>query len=105
MAIFEYLAKIKARPGMYVGGDAEVRDLSQLETLLYGYLGALHEHGIIEEVDDFMRSFGDFIYRRTGWSTACGVASAITSNTDNPRMAWDLFWVYMAEFEVEVRKN
>lgn len=105
MAIFEYLAKIKARPGMYVGGDEDTRDLHQLETLVYGYLGALHEHAIIEEVDDFMRTFGDFLHRRTGWSTSCGVAAAFAEHTDNKRMAWDLFWTYMAEFEIEVRRN
>lgn len=74
--IYTLLRAACERPGMF---DAEA-SLRPLQDMCHGYSVALQNHGIDEPGVNFNRRFGDFLFRRFGWSTSCGWADAIGSN-------------------------
>jgi len=89
MKLLEYLSSVKKRPGMYMSDDGRLRDL---ELQLWGYTAALKQHNIEHDIADFNTSFREFVYSKKLWSTSCGWADAIESNSDSPQEAIDLFF-------------
>ncbi len=99
MSVLTVLQRIKSSPTMYLGCQDRAKQLHDLETLLHGYRIALLEHSIVEDPpSNFLRSFGEFIEARHGWSTDAGVVGAILSGTPTADEAWRLFWEAMDSF-------
>lgn len=73
--VFSWLARVEARPGMYVGASKD--PLGTLETMLHGYYGALQNHGIVEPVPQMDHHFLIWLSFTTGWSTSAGWAVAL----------------------------
>lgn len=73
--VFSWLAEVEARPGMYIGASND--PLGTLETMLGGYYGALHSHGIVEPVPQMSHHFRIWLSCTTGWSTSAGFALAL----------------------------
>ena len=105
--VFNLLKEIHKRPGLYLGWDEQhrVRQLQDLEMLLYGYATALKHHGIQEQVMDFNREFGDYLRQTRGWSLSCGPTAAIVGATANEQEAWSLFWELVDEFRASIEGN
>ena len=80
----ELLLQIEKRPGMFglVNGGEEEEEFQRLEFMFHGYQNALKTHGVTVDFQDFNSKFGDFLFRKEGWSTSCGWAAAICSNVD-----------------------
>jgi hypothetical protein len=54
----EYIEKIRARPGMYVGGNST----NKLRSFMLGYMSARADFGLPELDDDDIEMFGHFQY-------------------------------------------
>jgi hypothetical protein len=105
--VFELLDEIRKRPGMYVGGVdlGRLRQLQNLELLLFGYAAALRSHGIEEPVKDFVREFGQYLQERYEWSTACGPAAAIRDAATDDEDAWRMFWQLLDDFKASAKPD
>ena len=105
--IFDLLDIIKARPGMYVGGDSESRrsQLRNLELLICGYEGALDLHKIQEHGRNFSRTFSDYLRERFGWSMSCGPIVAIEKACQDDAEAWQRFWELIADFRAHLSRQ
>jgi hypothetical protein len=105
-SIFNLLERVRERPAMYVGGDDDHRfeQMKVLETLLWGYSLALHEHGIAETAgQDFPRKFALYLGRRFGWEASCGPMVAIRDAVQSDSEAWKLLWTLIDDFRREER--
>ena len=76
--VFDWLDRVRARPGMYVGDATAVRDL---ESLVHGYYSALHVHGLVEPVPSMDRHFSTWLRIRRKWSLSCGWGLAIEEHS------------------------
>lgn len=77
--VFEWLDRVRKRPGMYV--DEKSKPVRLLEGLVHGYYTALWVHGIVEPVPAMNHHFSTWLRRRTGWSMSCGWGVAIEEHT------------------------
>ena len=96
--IFELLDLIRARPGMYLGGDDEhVRErLTVLESMLRGYGFALYQLGYDDLNVHFLRELGRFIQPKLGYGNEIGpVWAAFKHDPTNPL---EQFWKFVDEF-------
>jgi hypothetical protein len=71
--VFGWLDAVRARPGMYIGDGS----LAELETLIGGYMTALHVHHLDEGVPQMGSHFRAWLRLHTGWSMSCGWAHAL----------------------------
>jgi hypothetical protein len=86
--VFEWLDRVRERPGMYVGEES--RPIRQLECLVHGYYTALRMHKLVESVPAMSDHFSTWLRRRTGWSLAYGWGAAIEEKRTGGRAPVDL---------------
>ncbi len=105
-SIFKLLERIRHAPSLYIGGpDGHIVQLRRLEMVLHGYQLALHEHGLREDVADFMREFGAFLQHKHGWPSDSGGITAVIESTTSPEGAWETFWNEVASFELSQKTS
>jgi hypothetical protein len=95
--LFEILAKIKSKPGMYIGHPS----VSDLFVFLTGYKTARRELGI-EPTDReliFYESFHDFIRNHYQIHSSNSWAKIIMLNCPDENQGFDRFFELLAEFE------
>jgi hypothetical protein len=95
--MFEILAKIKTRPGMYIG-SASVSDLFMF---LVGYKTARRELGVelSEEEKDFAEHFHDWVQQRFNVRTNNSWAKIILLFTRDEKDGFDCFYKLLDEFK------
>jgi hypothetical protein len=96
--LYEVLAKIKARPGMYIGKPY----ISILRHFLVGYLFARDEMQIelSEEETDFYEHFHDWVQRRFKVQTSNSWANIILLFTRDEKDAFEEFFKLLDEFKL-----
>jgi len=102
--VFDLLAAIEGRPGMYLG-DPETgrsRQLDDLEMLLHGYSLALQQHALTGPGREFLRSFGEYLRELFGWSMSAGPTAAILAATSTDEDAWTYFWKLIGEYRTAI---
>ncbi|ASP33468.1 hypothetical protein [Labrenzia sp. VG12] len=95
--IYEYIAQMKARPGMFTKDKA----LDTLEVMLHGYVACLKANGLREEYDGrpFEPSaFSIWLYEELGWSGSLGFAWAIEQHTEGRDAAFDRFFELVGRY-------
>jgi hypothetical protein len=102
--VFDLLAEIRKRPGMYVGGgpDDRIEQMSSLEMLLRGYGWAVEINKAPEPVPDFFSGFSSWLKTRFHWSLSCGPMAAIQDHCKTPEEAWERFWTLVDEYRKEL---
>jgi hypothetical protein len=95
--LFEILAKIKAKPGMYIGHPS----VSDLFIFLTGYKTARRELGIRpnDRESIFYESFNEFIQERYQIHSSNSWAKIIMLNCSDEKQGFDRFFELLAEFE------
>jgi hypothetical protein len=89
--VFEWLDQVRARPGMYFNA------LSELESMIWGYVTALEVHRIDEDVPS-MRHFNDWLRFSRRWSMNAGWAYAITHRSKDADDARELFFALVDKY-------
>lgn len=100
--IYDYIAAMKARPGMFTAEGS----LSPLELLLHGYCVCLQTHGIEEEYEGrpFQPvEFSAWLYEEFGWSGSLGFADAIERNSSDPNASLETFFSLVDRFRYSER--
>ena len=93
-SVFGWLDAIRARPESYLRDNS----LRELESMIFGYCGALREHGIVEAVPDFGKHFSEWLSHRTRWSTCRGWAVAIEEGQPTAEERLATFFKLVDEF-------
>jgi hypothetical protein len=95
--LFEILAKIKAKPGMYIGHPS----VSDLFVFLTGYKTARRELGIRPNDREltFYENFHEFIQERYQIHNSNSWAKIIMLNCPDENQGFDRFFELLAEFE------
>jgi len=103
-SIFQVLDAIRERPGMYLSwSDSErAEQLRDLRKLLDGYAMAVHVHQLEEPVENFPRAFGDYLFKKFGWSGARGPIQAIRDHAASDEDAWTQFWKLVSAFKADL---
>ena len=86
--LYFLLQKIKARPEMYIGGAAPLRDL---ENLIQGYGLALNNHDTHERGNNFNQQFAEFLAATLGWPVNRGWARAFEEKLEKPQLLKGFF--------------
>lgn len=89
--IFDHLRRIRQRPSMYVLRADESEHLREVQSLVWGYVAALHAHGIEEHAGIFPRTFSTYLYRTRSWSASAGFVHQITTHCPEGTSAMALF--------------
>ena len=103
-SVFSLLRAIRERPEQYLLGDDTDRagQLERLQMLLLGYGHAVRLHGRDDPGLDFVRSFGDYLRERMGWSTPLGPVATILLEIQPSEKAWERFWELIDDYERHV---
>lgn len=99
-SLFQLLASIRTRPGMYLGPEERNRgrQLENLELLIWGYRAAVDGHGIADVGARALTDFPEYLRGRFGWSVACGAVAAIRDSCASEDEAWSRFWELLDEY-------
>jgi hypothetical protein len=95
--LFDILAKIKAKPGMYIGCSS----VSDLFIFLTGYKTARRELGVkpTDRESIFYEDFNEFIQGRYQIHSSNSWAKIIMLNCPDEKQGFDRFFELLAEFE------
>ena len=99
--LFEILAKIEAKPGIYIGH----RSVSDLFIFIAGYKTARRELGIepTERELAFYRDFNEFVQNRDRVRTSNSWAKIIMLGCADEQQGFDRFFELLAEFEAQTQ--
>ena len=95
--LFEILAKIKARPGLYIGRPS----LSDLFMFLAGYKTARRELGIEPTVEEmrFYQEFHQFVENKYNLHTSNAWAKIILLYCPDEKQGFERFFQLLGEFQ------
>lgn len=101
--LFEILAKIKARPGMYIGHPS----LSDLFVFLAGYKTARRELGIkpTDRELEFYDNFHEFVQNHYQIHSSNSWAKIINFYCPGESQGFDRFFELLAEFEARSQSS
>ena len=102
--IYDYIAEMKARPGMYTTDNS----LFPLEMQLYGYVACLLRNGILETYEGRKFEPGEFahwLWEELGWSGSMGFAFAITEHSSDSETALVTFFELVDRFRYGSQGN
>ena len=95
--IYDYIADMKARPGMYTVDNS----LFPLEMPLYGYVACLHRNDVMEIYEGRQFEPGEFaawLWDVLGWSGSMGFAHAITEHSQEAETVLGTFFDLVERF-------
>lgn len=95
--VYEILAKIKAKPGMYIGRPS----VSDLFMFLVGYECSRSELGIenTEDEEDFYGEFQPWLQKKLGITTVSSWAKMIMLYCHDERAGFEKFFNLLDEFK------
>ena len=96
--LYDLLARIKQRPGMYLGKVS----LTRLKMLLMGYGMSRGELGLqLTQEEKQFAQFQQWIQRKYQINSSEGWESIILSQVEDEKLAFDLFFELFEQFNIE----
>ncbi|MBP0015522.1 MAG: hypothetical protein J7525_20745 [Roseofilum sp. SID3] len=96
--LYDLLARIKQRPGMYLGKVS----LTRLKMLLMGYSMSRGELGLqLTQEEKQFAQFQQWIQRKYQINSSEGWESIILSQVEDEKLAFDLFFQLFEQFNLE----
>ena len=96
--LYDLLARIKQRPGMYLGKVS----LTRLKMLLIGYGMSRGELGLqLTQEEKQFAQFQQWIQRKYQINSSEGWESIILSQVEDEKLAFDLFFELFEQFNLE----
>lgn len=96
--LYDLLARIKQRPGMYLGKVS----LTRLKMLLMGYGMSRGELGLqLTQEEKQFAQFQQWIQRKYQINSSEGWESIILSQVEDEKLAFDLFFQLFEQFNLE----
>ncbi len=96
--LYDLLARIKQRPGMYLGKVS----LTRLKMLLMGYSMSRGELGLqLTQQEKQFAQFQQWIQRKYQINSSQGWESIILSQVEDEKLAFDLFFELFEKFNLE----
>jgi len=100
--LYDLLARIKQRPGMYLGQAS----ISRLRMLLMGYSMSRGELGLkITEQEKKFAQFQKWIQQKYGINSTQGWENMILSQVQDEKLALDLFFQLFDQFDHETTQS
>lgn len=96
--LYDLLARIKKRPGMYLGKVS----LTRLKMLLMGYSMSRGELGLqLTQEEKKFAQFQQWIQRKYQINSSQGWETIILSKVEDEKLAFDLFFELFERFNIE----
>ncbi|MBD2482592.1 hypothetical protein [Planktothrix sp. FACHB-1365] len=96
--LYDLLARIKQRPGMYLGKVS----LTRLKMLLMGYSMSRGELGLqLTQQEKQFAQFQQWIQKKYQINSAQGWETIILSQVEDEKLAFDLFFELFEQFNIE----